>query len=340
MLQWASVAASSGSALDPRVFIAGVIRVAEWSLAQWTNALFSISNVHQVGVKQVGSMVYSHRRRTEGDETWCRLQGWTRGQKAAERLASHVLRSEGFQSIEPSHPLGGKDGLKDMICIKDSARWIGAVYFPRGQQPFKDIKKKFNADRAGVAKNNVDGIVFITNQELSLSQRRELMSVDHGQKTEIFHLERLAAVLDNPSNYGVRLEFLDIAMTSEEQLAYFAERDKRFLDLVERMEQFVQGQRDLPFEGRSEANILAAIDEFFDKIWYDRHQGLKIRVEKGKQTVSADVWQGALKAAKRVEKKYGVKNLGPWTDFEWGMLNGKLSALRWVLGDEWDLLDT
>jgi len=50
-----------------------------------------------------------------------------------------------------------------------------------------------------------------------------------------------------------------------------------------------------------------------------------------------------LAGMKRVEAKYGgraalrryYKN-----DFEWGMINGKLSALRWVLGDEWDMLDT
>lgn len=35
-----------------------------------------------------------------------------------------------------------------------------------------------------------------------------------------------------------------------------------------------------------------------------------------------------IKAAKRTEREFGKKNPGPRDDFEWGMINGKLSALR------------
>ncbi len=53
-----------------------------------------------------------------------------------------------------------------------------------------------------------------------------------------------------------------------------------------------------------------------------------------------DILYGMLAAELEVEKKYGKDNLGPYSDFDWGMINGKLSALRWVMGDDWDFLDT
>ncbi|MGE3651427.1 MAG: hypothetical protein AB7G10_24065, partial [Reyranellaceae bacterium] len=59
-----------------------------------------------------------------------------------------------------------------------------------------------------------------------------------------------------------------------------------------------------------------------------------------KRPIQRNIWEGALKSAIRVEKKHGLENLGPWDDFEWGMINGKLSALRWVLGEDWDELYT
>lgn len=109
-------------------------------------------------------------------------------------------------------------------------------------------------------------------------------------------------------------------------------------------------------EPRRLNEITEAIDEFVTKVWYNRHQVTREKVEDGitkiveKETfpvkdhrtrpIQRDVWEGALRAAAKVEQRFGLENLGPWDDFEWGMLNGKLSALRWVLGDEWDMLDT
>ena len=67
-------------------------------------------------------------------------------------------------------------------------------------------------------------MAFITNQELKLGER-ELLQKEHKFKTEIYHLERLASILDRPMAYGIRLEFLDIEMTKEEQLSALSYRD-------------------------------------------------------------------------------------------------------------------
>ncbi len=91
---------------------------------------------------------------------------------------------------------------------------------------------------------------------------------------------------------------------------------------------------------RGVRSILKAEEEFLDRVWYDRHQMLCHLERIGKTKTNHEIWKGALKAAKRVEKKWGKKNLGPYANFDWGMINGKLSALRWVLGEEWDMLDS
>jgi len=166
-------------------------------------------------------------RRKRGDETWNKLLNWTEAQKASERLAGLILHAEGFNSVDPSHPLRGKDGLKDIICFRDGIHWAAASYFPNGQKLFKDILKKFLDDAKTLKVNNTQGFVFITNQYLRLNERKKLSKVTHANNVEILHLERIVHILNKPENYGTRLDFLDIEMTKEEQLSYSARLEKR-----------------------------------------------------------------------------------------------------------------
>lgn len=107
-------------------------------------------------------------------------------------------------------------------------------------------------------------------------------------------------------------------------------------------------------EPRSLSEIKQAEERLETQVWYDRHCMFKRSVETGRHkiverkdydinkrgTTPRDIWEGAIASGKAVERKFGGRDLGPWDDMEWGMINGKLSALRWVLGEEWDMLDT
>ena len=289
-------------------------------------------------------------RRAEGRETFYRLLEWDKGQAASERLAALILEQEGFRDIDPSHPLGGKDGGKDMLCEFNSFKWIGAVYFPRGQKSFNEIKKKYRYDLEGVYRNGAKGIAFITNQELSLMERKILEEMDETVDVRIYHLERIANILNTPKMYGIRLEYLEIEMTKEEQLSYFSYVNEQGITRIEQKLDdlcasiLIQTEQISVFddieEVRALKEVLEAENMFFDKIWFDRHLSLEYRIEQGIEDVNPEIWKGAMESARKVIEKYGEENLGPYSDFEWGMLNGKLSALRWVLGYEWDMLDT
>ena len=144
------------------------------------------------------------------DETWHRLREWTNGQGPSERLAAQILLSEGYVGLDPSHPLGGPDGGKDALCAKDGKNWVMAVYFPRGQQTLGAIKSKVLTDLHGVESNKADALAFVTNQELTVTEREVLREAAGLVAVELYHLERITTILDTPGMARVRQQFLRI----------------------------------------------------------------------------------------------------------------------------------
>jgi hypothetical protein len=128
------------------------------------------------------------------------------------------------------------------------------------------------------------------------------------------------------SSYWLGVDGLDSAL-----LDTFGEEYQELLD-----------ESDFREEPRRLDEIVDAESELFDRIWYNRSLSHEYRLEEAGDEAEVQRLLGiASPGRRRVEERFGgPDNLGPYDDFGWGMLNGKLSALRWVLGSEWDFLDT
>lgn len=132
--------------------------------------------------------------------------------------------------------------------------------------------------------------------------------------------------VDEGSNYWLGVDGLDAALRTHLGEAY----DE------------LLAESDFREDPRRLDEILEAESEMFDRISYNRSLNRDFRLrEAGDEAGLAEHQRVADEWRRRVEGRFGgEQNLGPYDDFEWGMLNGKLSALRWVLGSEWDFLDT
>ena len=167
-----------------------------------------------------------------GALTEAALRDWRFGQTQAKRLAAAVLHIDGYENVDPQHPLGGPDGLKDVLCRRENSLWVAAAYFPTTPVTFTSVRNKFDDDTVGANKNHANGFVFFVNQNLTVGQRTDLIGRSGAVKTEIYHLERLVGVLNAPKGCGARLEFLRIAMMEEEQWSFWSTMNA---DIVRRL---------------------------------------------------------------------------------------------------------
>jgi hypothetical protein len=82
---------------------------------------------------------------------------------------------------------------------------------------------------------------------------------------------------------------------------------------------------------RTNSQIKEYMDEAFDKVWLMRTHPVPDRPEIEKRR---------REAVERILNTYDDIPEEGFTDWECGYWNGILGALRWVLGDEKDFLDT
>lgn len=168
-------------------------------------------------------------------ETEYKLLNWRGDSLNAERMCADILIMQDFESVDPQSPLGGPDGTKDIICKKSRRTYLAAVYFAPLPKTFRSIKSKFQGDYKGVKKNNVEGIIFMTNQKLTPSNKKALQSIATKDSVNciIYDNEAIRGLLDSSLGLPIRLSHLKIKLSEEDQISFFSKQQNRLPQLFD-----------------------------------------------------------------------------------------------------------
>lgn len=86
---------------------------------------------------------------------------------------------------------------------------------------------------------------------------------------------------------------------------------------------------------RSDDEVQEATSELCDRVWYYR------KIVWAANERDGEFHPLSIPGMAKCEETYlDLSREMYMEDFDWGFLQGKLSALRWALGDDWDMLDT
>lgn len=264
---------------------------------------------------------------------------------ANQELKQTILSQ--LNDIDKKIPTLGENAFQSILTIEDIMKNAEIINISneiklRATQRAIDKKAPFH-----LSKNSIGDSIIIesyNNYKIeNTAQEFNLMFVTHNVND--FSLK-------NGNQKVPHEDFTDIFDSSKSQ--YFISLPEALNSINPSLVQEIEYENDWDLEFRSFSEILEVERELEQKIWYNRHKNREYLIETGKiklinredfdikksqRTIIKDIWEGALESAKRVEEVYGKENLS-FDDFEWGMINGKLSALRWVIGDDWDNLDT
>lgn len=105
-------------------------------------------------------------------------------------------------------------------------------------------------------------------------------------------------------------------------------------------EWFEEKEPEVIEERRSKEEIYEYMEEAFDRVWLVRKQDLCCNLLDGTESIHIDVMNGMLKAIDDTCKEYNIDFKEPVSDWDYGYWSGILAALRWVMGEEKDMLDT